>query len=160
MILLFVYQTEIGLRICIGNVLERLVLKNAALVSVSSRLLELDLRAPSMARSLDRSIARSLNRSIAQSLARALDASIARSLDRSTARSLARALDGSIARLLDRSIAQSLHRTFSRSVCRSRARLAARSRDRLLFTRSLDGSIARFSLARSIDCSIACPISL
>ena len=59
------------------------------LVSVSNGLLELDLRSPSIARSLDGSLGRSLDhRSLSRSIARSLGRSVGRSLDRSVARSL------------------------------------------------------------------------
>ena len=107
---------------------------HSALVSMSNGLLELDLRSPSIARSLARSLARS---------------SLARSLDRSVARTLGR----SIARSLGRSVARSLGRSVARSLVRSVARSLDRSLDRSI-ARSLDRSIGR-SLDRSIDRSIA-----
>ena len=63
---------------------------------MSNGLLELDVRSPSIARSLDRSMARSLDRSIARSpdrqVVRSFGRSVARSFDRSIAPSIARSL--------------------------------------------------------------------
>ena len=112
----------------IGSVFEKLVLKNAAqLVSVSNGLLKRDLRSPSTARTLDRSIARSLARSLARSsLAHPLSRSVARSIGRSVARSLgrsaARSLGLSFVRSLGRSLARSLDRLIARSLGRSVSR--------------------------------------
>ena len=90
-----------------------------ALVIVSNGLLELDLRSPSFARSLDRSLGRSLdNRSVGRSVARSIGRSIAPSLGRSVARSL----DRSVARPLNRSIARSIARPIDRSIARSLGR--------------------------------------
>ena len=105
---------------------------------MSNGLLEIALRPPSIARSVDRSIARSLGRSAARSLGR----SVARSLDRSVARPFGR----SVARSLGRSIARSLGCSVVRSVVRSVGRAVAWSLDRSV-TRPLGRPIQR-SLAR------------
>ena len=131
----------------IGSVFEKLVLKNAAqLVSVSNGLLKRDLRSPSTARTLDRSIARSLARSLARSsLAHPLSRSVARSIGRSVARSLGRSAA--------RSLGLSFVRSLGRSLARSLDRLIARSLGRLV-DRSIDRSFHR-SIARSLGHSLA-----
>ena len=129
-----------------------------ALVSVSDGLLELDLRSPSIARSLARSLARSsLARSLDRSVARTLGRSIARSLGRSVARSLGR----SFARSFGRSVARSLARNHSithRSslvpqslIARSSSLVTCRRRSSL--ARSLSRSLTHHSSASVPSCS-------
>ena len=95
-----------------------------ALVSVSNGLVELDLRSPSIARAVARSIiARSVARSLGRSNARSLDRPVARSLGRSVARSLGRSVARSLSRSLDHSIARSNDRAVDRAIGRSVDRL-------------------------------------
>ena len=107
-----------------------------ALVSMSNERVELDLRLPSIARSLGRSNSRSFDRSVARSLGH----SVAQSLNRSMGRSVARSFVRLVARSLDRSRARPLARSHDRSIARSLHRSIVPSLDR---ARSLDRSLTR-----------------